>query len=409
MTSSVIYLTLTPHDPIIARDGRPFGAGLRMKSLDWPYPSVLAGSVRTALGKMNGGNFDPASIAALKAVKVHGPLPLLDGHLYFPAPKDILVRDSGGRCDETYAIRPAELSSDGEGCDLSPNGLQPPMLSYRAKEEFKPAPIAPFWSVDSMAAWLVNADGLMFQSPDVTEDVTTRPAGLDLPRKESRFHTAINPERGVAEEKLFYETTGLDLALKNRHEMMEIAARIEAADAYGKSGFGTFSPFGGERRLSYWRSDKKPPAGWECPEKVKNVLQSATLIRMVLATPAIFAHGWLPKWIIDKGTLTGTPPCAPKSLSLTLVSACVERWKPLSGFSLEKGDEGRRSKPLRRVVPAGSVYFFRLGSGNASDLATCWLRPVSDDPRDQDDGFGLALWGIWDYERKSAEKEQKKE
>ena len=379
-----------------------------MKSLDWPYPSVLAGSVRTALGKMNGGNFDDASIGVLKAVAVHGPLPLLSGQLYYPAPKDILVRDSGGRCDETYAIRPAELNSDGEGCDLPLNGLQPPMLSYRAKEEFKPAPIASFWSGDSMAAWLVNPDGLMFQSPDVSDDGTTRPAGLDLPRKESRFHTAINPESGVAKEKMLYETTGLDLALKNRHEMMEIAARIEEAGANGKSGFATFSPFGGERRLSYWKSYEKSPVGWNCPEKVKAALQSAVLIRMVLATPAIFARGWMPGWI-DTGTLSGTPPCAPKGLSLTLVSACVERWRPLSGFSLEMGDVVHRSKPLRRVVPAGSVYFFRLSSGNAGDLEACWLRPVSDDPQDQRDGFGLALWGIWDYERKNAGNEQKKE
>lgn len=45
----ITYLKITSHDPIIARDGRPFGLGIRMKSLDWPYPSVLAGSVRTML------------------------------------------------------------------------------------------------------------------------------------------------------------------------------------------------------------------------------------------------------------------------------------------------------------------------------------------------------------------------
>ena len=46
------YITLDPHDPVIARDSRPFGAGIRMKSLDWLYPSVLAGSIRTAIGKV---------------------------------------------------------------------------------------------------------------------------------------------------------------------------------------------------------------------------------------------------------------------------------------------------------------------------------------------------------------------
>ena len=55
MTTS--YLLLTAHDPIVARDGRPFGVGqgYRMKGLDWPYPSVIAGSLRTALVKASPG------------------------------------------------------------------------------------------------------------------------------------------------------------------------------------------------------------------------------------------------------------------------------------------------------------------------------------------------------------------
>jgi hypothetical protein len=51
------YIEIEAHDPIVARDGRPFGVGQRMKSLDWPYPSVLARSMRTLLGKINGGFF----------------------------------------------------------------------------------------------------------------------------------------------------------------------------------------------------------------------------------------------------------------------------------------------------------------------------------------------------------------
>ncbi len=48
-----IYLQLTPHDPLIARDSRPFGVGQgnRMRGLLWPLPSVVAGSCRSALVK----------------------------------------------------------------------------------------------------------------------------------------------------------------------------------------------------------------------------------------------------------------------------------------------------------------------------------------------------------------------
>ena len=397
------YVTLVPHDPVIARDSRPFSAGIRMKSLDWPYPSVLAGSIRTAMGKMKGsGSFDPDTVTALKEVSVHGPLPQNSNSLFFPAPKDILVKDSGGKCDLTYAIRPASPRMDGEGCDLPRPGLLPPMLSYRAEEEFKPATIASFWSADVMASWLVNSDGLRFETPKAPTSGNSKPAGLDQPKKESRFHTEINPGRGVAKEKHLFETIGLDLNLKDRPDGITFSARIETDEKnlFAETAFGAFAAFGGERRLSYFRTDTKDPYGWRCPKKVEDALKSASLIRMVLATPAVFKKGWLPGWI-DENALTGTPSCIPEDKPnkpvLKLVSACVDRWKPLSGFCLENGKTG--PKHLRRVVPAGSVYFFTVESGTSADLIPCWLRPVSDESQDRNDGFGLALWGIWSYEQ----------
>jgi CRISPR-associated protein Cmr3 len=44
-------ITIVPHDPVIARDGRPFGFGNRVHSLEWMYPSVAAGTIRSILGK----------------------------------------------------------------------------------------------------------------------------------------------------------------------------------------------------------------------------------------------------------------------------------------------------------------------------------------------------------------------
>ena len=47
------YLSLRPRDSIIARDGRPFGVGQgqRMRPLKWLLPTVLAGSLRTLVGR----------------------------------------------------------------------------------------------------------------------------------------------------------------------------------------------------------------------------------------------------------------------------------------------------------------------------------------------------------------------
>ena len=51
-------------------------------------------------------------------------------------------------------------------------------------------------------------------------------------------------------------------------------------------------------------------------------------------------------------------------------------------------------KAIRRMVPAGGVYFFdRLDDTNANP-AEGWLQPVSDDVQDCNDGFGLVVWGV---------------
>ncbi len=79
------YIELKAHDPIVARDGRPFGVGQRMKSLDWPYPSVLAGSMRTMPGKMNGGFLGKEADTLIKNllnICIDGPFLLKDNRNY---------------------------------------------------------------------------------------------------------------------------------------------------------------------------------------------------------------------------------------------------------------------------------------------------------------------------------------
>jgi CRISPR-associated protein Cmr3 len=65
--------------------------------------------------------------------------------------------------------------------------------------------------------------------------------------------------------------------------------------------------------------------------------------------------------------------------------------RAVSGWSYKTGGP----KAIRRMVPAGGVYFFKSDSNDNRSLADHWLRPVSDDVKDRRDGFGLALWGTW--------------
>jgi len=401
------YLSITPRDPIIARDGRPFGLGIRMKSLDWPYPSVLTGTLRTMLGNKKGGNFDQDTVDALKRISISGPLPMWNGRLYLPEPKDIVVKEEGeGR--RSYAIRPRKMSK-GEGCDLPDSGLLPAMLPDSVEEEFKPAKIAPLWSMEKMVEWLTCVDRCAFDAPPDPKEITGEGTGfLNLPEKDPRTHVMIKPGSGTAEEGMLFETIGLDFSVKGQKEKLQIAAKVESNDDFWDmiSQIDSFNTIGGERRLAHWKAYENQD-GWNCPDKIVKELSGKTRIRMVLATPAIFSGGWLPGWLHGRGdSIEGHPPDAPEGLNLRLVSACIDRWKPISGWNLEKGKVG--PKAIRRLTPAGSVYFFEV-SGNAEMLAkNLWLKPVSDDEQDRHDGFGLALWGIWDNTDEGRLKEQKK-
>src|SRR5438874_9559555 len=66
---------IEPRDPLIVRDGRPFGPdpSARAVSLAFPFPSTITGGIRTRDGLKN-GVFDRSQIERVKKIKARGPL-----------------------------------------------------------------------------------------------------------------------------------------------------------------------------------------------------------------------------------------------------------------------------------------------------------------------------------------------
>lgn len=401
-------LEITCRDPIVSRDGRPFGAGQgnRMRSLDWPLPSMLAGSLRTALGKSAKRDFSVEDAQDLLQVEVAGPFPQVDRCLYFPAPQDCVVHPERG------ALRAAPQSLEAGGGDWPVTGLQPVNLTdEQAHEDFKPEEAPAWWPNDRFAAWLAG------------DDIVFDESFLRAAEIEQRTHVRIDPDAGAAEESQLFTTAALALTHLRRNREQKggagsiisdrtadaaeqhahppgyadvvLSARVRAdgwcRDVTAK--LDALHPLGGERRLAHWKAGAEANA-WNCLNKLREAVAAARHIRMVLATPAVFRDGWKPGWL--DSNLVGAPPGANATSRLRLVGVSIQRWRAVSGWSLAAlPGQPRGPKPVKRMVPAGGVYFFECVDEKSLDLADRWLESVSDDEQDRRDGFGLAAWGVW--------------
>lgn len=383
MGENMRYLRLTPLSPLIARDSRPFGMGQgnRVRSMDWISPSVIAGAVRTAVWKAK----DTLTPDQLKTIEVNGAFPIVDEKIYFPRPLDALIHktDKAAGTADILCVRPM---SGNAGVQMPHASLVPSEPVGMPEEDFKPESGDAFWPLATMAEWLGCEDD---------QPVSMKIDGLPAPVKEDRTNVTILPESGAAEDARLFTTTGLDFVRKPQKDTSE--GRLSQMRIGVRVNFGEhvplperlLVPLGGERRLAEVWTTKADKGFWEVPKGLSWAGKKG--LRMVLATPAVFERGWLPGWLREQdGKLTGTIPGS--GVSVRLVSAVVGRWKPLSGWSYEEGRNG--PKPLRRMVPAGSVYFFEVLEGGEG-IADLWLRSVCDCQQDGRDGFGLALWGFW--------------
>lgn len=377
-----VVLRLRGIDPLLFRDGRPFSAqpGAQLaQTLRYPYPSTVAGFIRTLAG--NGWQVDwkdEAAIQRVMRIRVSGPLLERNGQPVLRAPADALIHRNQAGEVALAALRPQSIAPE-EGCNL-PAGLSP--LLPTVPVTGKPPSGYEWWSWQDLIHWLADDEG----------GATPVPSPIHPPDVEERMHVAIDDQKGTSREGLLFGVQLLSFERYRWHsqtlrEQWSLLVRVEAEEPLTLRSVGLL---GGEKRLTAVEQVAQP--AWPpCPEQLRSALQGAKRVRMIVATPAIFQGGWKPGWLDDQ--LEGMPPGA-SQVRLRLVSASVYRHEAVSGWDYRIHQRG--PKPVRWLVPQGSVYFFEVVSGEAGVLADAlWLQSVCDSSEDQRDGFGLALWAIW--------------
>lgn len=385
---------IEPHDPVIFRDGRPFNAspGARASTLAFPLPPTTAGATRTRAGLDISGRFDENRIPELLQTSVRGPLLVeLDANgdvcdWLFPAPADAILLKHASYVEGQASIvhlTVVELPADVETNLPASLALVAPLRLTKQKPLPKPPA---FWRWQAYQDWL--------SAPATREDVALNTLGHHGPVRESRMHVSVEAGSQTAQDGALFQTSGLEFInmLNSDHtaslplsDVRPLALVLETS-AELKSGLGFL---GGERRTAHWRlSPAQLPS---CPPAVRQAIVTSKHCRLILATPAVFTDGFRPdiaSWS-DFG------------VTVTMLAIANKRFQVVSGWDHAYEENGRRGrpKPTRRLAPAGSVYFLKLGGSNeAVDrfIDAVWLQAVSDDEQDRRDGFGLALLGAWD-------------
>lgn len=414
-------IQIRPLEPIISRDGRPFDTtpGVIAYSMPDFSPSMIAGTVRTVIGKQAARNegidpkelFDKSSHDAIKKLVVRGPIYAYDNTFFYPTPQDLYAYEESvkddtnrGRLHVAFLSPTRELSGGFLG--TGKNGLYEDILWPAAVPPFskeindKPAYIDEVL----MVKWLSAHPGpdecremeqYLAHWRDIRKKEEHSPRFLRPFAKDVRHHTEIETGRRIPQEQRLFTTEAISVP-----DRLTILAEVDwtSGESAWPGSISAIHSLGGKRRLAYFRQleNRQLP---DCPSEIIEALNGKKYIRMVLVTPAYFSKGWKPGWLNEK---LETNHSWRYPVQLRLRWANIPGWRPYSGWSYKENGE----KAVRRMVPEGSVYYFEVMKGNPRQLAELlWLYSVSDDNRrknahDRDDGFGLALWGVWNPENK---------
>jgi len=434
---NMLKICTTSRETLVFRDGKPFGSAGNLTGgrIPWPMPSTIAGMVRSKIGFSRGEDyFDRGdwakyqkNIAELRQLSVHS-LPVhrpFDGNgnweLLFPAPADAAVFPSGEQLKiECFSFRPGWSDASDRCADVWINWLlpRPPRLD-------KPAARRPaFWHKSYFFDWLKEQapQAMLFPSH----------LGVDHAKYDTRIHTAINADSGSADESRLFDAPGIRLGLKNGAGLAELGIAVFVEGARKTDVLTGPVHLGGERRVAYNDDFLKSFPCMSDIHGLEAALGTSKFLRLILLSPGFFDGGWVPKWLLPESDPAAQVPHAvvrglpsswlmrmPRLLQRVFLKPCsanptpwvtvpgtrcrvrlrtafVPGWIPVSGWDYEK----RSQKPMRKLVPAGSVYVIEIGEQSQSGTVAqaLWGKSLCVDGseahnQDARDGFGVVIVG----------------
>lgn len=379
--------------PLVFRFGKPFGSQSSAQDVIFPLPSAGAGLVRaTAIAQKkvdfdkNRCGIDDPDYQKVLGIKGQGIyLARVNQNsidILVPKPANALYvedKEQKGKID-LVRLAPADIEPDC-GSDL-PNGLRyVQTVDNNGKPitiKGKPKSGVNYWHIDDLIKWQNN-------EPLTYDDIKNN--GLVSIPTDIRTHVAIDDDTGSSQEGMLFQTASFDLSYQQKdkekdkgfdeHRLGFVILSEQALDD-------DMVTFGGERRLSYFKSIKNDVDFIKPSQSLLDNINQAGGFSLTFLTPCVFAKGYLPNWI-DENTMTGKLPDS--TVNVQLQAVAVERFLAVSGWDSLLW----QPKATRKAVPTGSVYWFKFTDKLDMPTLERLCQSLADDRYDQNDGFGMAL------------------
>lgn len=389
---SVQFAFLEPVDVLFLRGNRGYGeAGSYGESYVPPPPSVIAGALRSRI--LADGAADLAAFAqgklrhlAIGTPDEPGTFRVIEFHL--------ARRFAGGRLEALVPLA-ADLAVFHEQGRPVVRAMHPVELPYQggALSDSYPLPKRPVLPETSRGK---PAGGYWLTERALRDYLAGRlPQGGDLVKTESLWQTearvgvGLDPEKRSAFEGRLFTTEAIAMT---RRLSPNDSQQFDTGFLVGVEGCDV--PQAGMLRVGGdGRAMAVRPAGeYQFPEPDYEAIARARRCRMVLASPGVFAQGWLPTGVEPE---EGEWRFELHGVRARLVAARVPRAGLVSGWDLAR----ERPKPALRVAPAGSVYWLEELEGSADQLRElAWHGLWSEQYRDpvrRAEGFNRIWLAEW--------------
>lgn len=425
---------IEPVDILFFRDAIPMsagqgkGAGCRI-----PFPSSFHESLRSTLLRITGqipdakrvpgrpknaprsGNWHQQEYdnktfigtRAFRSLRTIGPLPWQkETGLLMPVPLDATLHEGSiAKCELIcYSETTAACTS------AAPGHYRPVCLPVAVTPPDKTAELKGWWTSSQYQAYL-GCNGSHTSSPNYTGNFFQPTPTNNLWEPEYRIGIEIDPTSFASKHGQLYAGVYL-----RPHEKTRFIAWIGLADPANATGTEAETRkheqqqienldslfLGGEfriARLIQESSDGKPlpdPLGSLRQPPQPPPTNGPCLMKWVLITPAVFAHGSLPGWCADNTVSASQPPHGFVRLTLPgrarLVSWCIGKPQTVSGWDIIDG----APKPTMLAVPEGSVYYFLCETANTAAALARKLhwQPRSDYYGEKGCGYGFVSFDV---------------